>query len=324
MTLAVSCAFATSLDTVEHIVAAERLGYERAWCYDSPPLYPDVWIMLALAAQRTTRIQIGPGVLIPHLRHVMTNAAAIATVESMAPGRLVVGIGAGFTGRLALGQSAHPWREVSAYVTALRSLLAGEEVEWEGAVIKMLQPTGFAPARPITPPILLAAQGPKGTELAREIADGVITAVPVGSMPWSAHILQGTVLDPGEDPGSERALDAGGHAASLIYHLMYDVASFPDVETLPGGAEWRRRADAVPKRVRHLAVHDNHLVGLNALDTGVITGDVMTALGAGAEADAWQARLAACEAAGITEIIYQPAGRNIERELTTFATMAGL
>lgn len=324
MTLTISCAFATSLDTVDHIVAAERLGYERAWCYDSPALYPDVWVMLALAAQRTTRIQIGPGVLIPHLRHVMTNAAAIATIDALAPGRLVVGIGAGFTGRLTLGQPAHPWGEVRDYVKALRTLLAGEETEWDGAVIKMLHPAGFAPARPITPPMLLAAQGPKGTELAQQIADGVITAVPVGTMAWSAHILQGTVLDPGEDPGSERALDAGGHAAALIYHLMYDVASFPDVESLPGGAQWRERADAVPKRVRHLAVHDNHLIGLNALDGGTITGDVMTALGAGAEADAWRARLAECEAAGITELIYQPAGRDIERELTTFAAMAGL
>lgn len=36
-----SCAFATSLDTAEHIALAEELGYRRAWCYDSPGLYPD-------------------------------------------------------------------------------------------------------------------------------------------------------------------------------------------------------------------------------------------------------------------------------------------
>ncbi len=324
MALEISCAFATSLNTVDHIVAAEGLGYQRAWCYDSPPLYPDVWMTLALAAQRTERIQLGPGVLIPYLRHVMTNAAAIATMDALAPGRLVVGIGAGFTGRLALGQQAHTWREVTAYIRALRALLAGEETEWDGSVIKMMHPAGFAPARPLQPPILLATQGPKGMEVARQVADGIISAVPLGGFPWAAHILQGTVLDPGEDPGSERALDAGGHAAALVYHLMYDVASFPDVETLPGGQEWRRRAELVPERVRHLAVHDNHLVGLNALDTGVVTGEVMTALGAGAEASAWQDRLASCEAAGVTELIYQPAGRDIERELRAFAAMAGL
>ncbi len=40
--LAISCAFATSLDTPENIVLAEQLGYHRAWCYDSSTLNSDV------------------------------------------------------------------------------------------------------------------------------------------------------------------------------------------------------------------------------------------------------------------------------------------
>ena len=48
----ISCAFAPSPDAVEHIVEAERLGYERAWLYDSPALYGDVWMIGALAAVR--------------------------------------------------------------------------------------------------------------------------------------------------------------------------------------------------------------------------------------------------------------------------------
>ena len=85
-----SCAFATSLDTPAHIELAESLGYRRAWCYDSPGLYPDVWMVLALAAARTSTIALGPGVLVPSLRHPMTNAAAIAGLSAMAPGRVVV------------------------------------------------------------------------------------------------------------------------------------------------------------------------------------------------------------------------------------------
>src|SRR5581483_4490954 len=107
-----SCAFATSVDTPEHIALAERLGYRRAWCYDSPALYPDVWMTLARAAERTSRIELGPGVLIPSLRHPMTNAAAIATLAQLAPGRVVVGVGAGFTGRVALGQRPLAWAGV--------------------------------------------------------------------------------------------------------------------------------------------------------------------------------------------------------------------
>src|SRR4051794_260549 len=95
MALELSCAFATSMETPSHVELAERLGYRTAWCYDSPALYPDVWVMLALAAQRTSTIRLGPGVLVPSLRHVMTNAAAIATLEGLAPGRVVVAVGGG-------------------------------------------------------------------------------------------------------------------------------------------------------------------------------------------------------------------------------------
>lgn len=140
----VSCAFATSLETPEYIALAERLGYKRAWCYDSPALYADVWMTLARAAERTSVIGLGPGVLIPHLRHVMTNAAAIATLKALAPGRVAVAIGSGFTGRLAMGQRPHSWKAVREYVLALRALLRGEQVEWEGAVMQMLHPPGFA------------------------------------------------------------------------------------------------------------------------------------------------------------------------------------
>ena len=100
-----SCAFATSMDTHEHIRIAESLGYERAWCYDSPALYPDVWVQLCRAAERTSTIGLGPGVLIPSLRHPMATAAAIGTlVELAGPDRVAVAVGTGFTGRLAMGQ----------------------------------------------------------------------------------------------------------------------------------------------------------------------------------------------------------------------------
>ena len=52
-----------------------RWSIARAWLYDSPALYPDVWVALARAAERTSTIGLGPGVLVPFLRHPMTNAA---------------------------------------------------------------------------------------------------------------------------------------------------------------------------------------------------------------------------------------------------------
>src|SRR5258707_6714505 len=139
----ISCAFATSGETPAYVEFAETLGYQRAWLYDSPALYPDVWMALTRCAERTSRIGLGPGVLVPSLRHPMVNAAAIAELVGLAPGRVVVAVGSGFTGRFTLGQRPMPWRQVADYVRCLKALLAGETAEWEGAKVRMLQPPGF-------------------------------------------------------------------------------------------------------------------------------------------------------------------------------------
>ena len=88
----------------------------------SPVLYPDVWVTLAGAAERTRRIGLGPGVLIPRLRHVMVNAAAIATLVALAPGRVVAGVGSGFSGQLALGQRPMPWHDYRENARHVRSI----------------------------------------------------------------------------------------------------------------------------------------------------------------------------------------------------------
>src|ERR1700704_6629241 len=138
----VSCAFPTTMSSPEDIRIAEDLGYERAWLYDTPQQSPDVWMSLALAAVRTSRIGLGPGVLIPTLRHPMVNAAATATLEALAPGRVVIAFGTGFTGRRAMGYGAITWSFMQRYIAAYCGLLRGEIVEWEGAKMQMLHPAG--------------------------------------------------------------------------------------------------------------------------------------------------------------------------------------
>jgi 5,10-methylenetetrahydromethanopterin reductase len=196
-----SCALVTNVDSPELVVEAERLGYRRAWLYDSPAITSDVWMALALAAQRTSTIGLGPGVLVPSLRHPMTNAAAIAGLAAIAPGRVAVAIGSGFTGRYTLGKRPLRWAFVEEYVTALRALLRGETVQWDGAAIRMLHTDGFLADRPVDVEVLIGADGPKGTAVAERVGDGVFAAgVPnpaAAGRPYS--LLQfGTVLDDGE------------------------------------------------------------------------------------------------------------------------------
>jgi uncharacterized protein (TIGR02118 family) len=115
----ISCVFAPSLDTPAHIELAERLGYRRAWCYDSPALCADPWMVLALAAGRTRAIGLGPASLVPSLRHPMVTAAALTTLAGLAPGRVSTAFGTGLTGRMLLGEQPMRWAEVEEYVAKL-------------------------------------------------------------------------------------------------------------------------------------------------------------------------------------------------------------
>ena len=319
-----SCAFATSLDTPEHIAIAEELGYRRAWCYDSPGLYPDVWMVLARAADRTSTIGLGPGVLVPSLRHVAVNAAAVIALEAWAPGRVAVAVGAGFTGRMVLGHRPMRWRDVAAYVRALRSLLRGEEVEVEGAVVRLLHdPTCGAP-RPVEVPILIGADGPKGLAVADELGDGVFSAAvpqPGATSSWRALLTFGTVLDPGEPLTSPRARAAYGPGVAVAYHAVYERGGAAAVDALPGGSRWREATEAWPQETRHLAIHEGHLVAANERDEVVL--DEASALAPAftltGTAEDVRARAEAFAAAGVTELAFQPAGTDIERELPVLA-----
>ena len=308
------------MDTPEHVRVAESLGYERAWLYDSPALYPDVWVALALAAERTSTIGLGPAVLVPSLRHPMTNAAAIATLEALAPGRVAVALGAGFTGRYVLGQKPMRWTDVGDYVRVLKALLRGETTEWDGAAVKMLHPEGFGAGRPIEVPILIGADGPKGLGVAREVADGIFSAGrPVdGEGPsWRAVLLFGTVLADGEPVTSDRVLGAAGHGLAVAYHALYERGGAAAVDGLPGGATWRAQIEAAPPEQRHLLTHENHLVSLTPRDRAALAegASLMTAISFTGTRDELRDKVAVLEAAGATEIAYQPAGPDIPGEL---------
>ena len=327
----ISCAFATSSDTPAHVQLAEKLGYRRAWLYDSPALYPDVWMILTRCAEGTSRIGLGPGVLVPSLRHPMVNAAAIAELADQAPGRVAVAVGSGFTGRFSLGKRPMPWRQVAEYVRCLKTLLAGETAEWDGARIRMLHSPGFGARRPITVPILIGADGPKGLAVAAELGDGVFSASVshpdgVNVADWRALLSFGTVLDAGEELTSARVVDALAPAAVVMYHAVYERGGAAAVDALPGGRGWREAVEDHPEDERHLAIHEGHLVKANPRDEPYVTDLIPLASAASLTGTAEQvsARVGELAAVGFTEVVYQPAGSDIERELRAFASATGV
>jgi 5,10-methylenetetrahydromethanopterin reductase len=324
----ISYATPTTLDSPEQVVVAEELGYKRAWFYDTPQQSPDVWMTLALAAERTERIGLGPGVLVPSLRHPMVNAAATAALEALAPGRVAVAFGTGFTGRRAMGiPRPIGWSYMEGYIRAFRGLLRGETVDWDGARMRMLHPPGHAPPRPVDVPVLIAAQGPKGHAVAAELGDGLFTvsAVPefAKEFQWVPHLCWGTVLDDSDEPDSERVRAAGGPGTVVALHGVYEYGG--PVGEMPGGAAWLEQIERVPEPERHLVVHERHCVGLNAADEAAWAAGANTLLKAvtvSGTRDEVRERLATLAEQGATEIVYQPAGPDIRRELETFMQAA--
>lgn len=322
----ISCAFPASRSAVDYTVLAEQLGFRRAWFYDSPAFYPDVWVMLALAAERTGRIGLGPATLIPHLRHPMTQAAAIATLADMAPRRLAVAISTGYTGRRAMGKPQLTRSYFERYIRQLMALLRGETVEVDGAMVRMLHPDGYGAARPIDVPILVGGNGPRGQAFAREIdAAGIVTSAQtvVSGFDWVSPLVFGTVLDEGESPTSPRALAATEGGLVGRYHGAWerDRAALPG---LPRGGQWLAAIERIPERERHLAVHEGHLVAPSTVDRSVLDfSELPAALLTGTPADVRE-RIGALEANGATEVMWQPMGPDIGREMRTFANALGL
>lgn len=268
--------FASSFEAVNQAKLAEELGFAYVGFYDSPALEPDIWITIANVVQATSHIRVGTDVLIPHLRHPMVQASAIATIEHLAPGRLFVGIGTGFTGRMAMGQRPLTWAFMRKFLTQVKGLLAGERVEIDGAVTQMIHPPGFAPERPIAVPFLVAANGPKGIAVARELGDGLIYGGAPDNVPSGFEILEmgsgGIILKDDESPSSPRVLESARIAFALGYHLSSEGFSNPPLplERLPYGADWRESLEQYPIQLRHLVVHDRHTVGVNAHDAAFI------------------------------------------------------
>ncbi len=324
----ISAAFPPVPDTPNHIALAERLGYDTAWVYDTPALQLDVWMTLALAAERTSGIRLGPGVLIPSLRHPMVTASAIATLVGLVgPERVVVGAGTGFTGRRAMGRKPLKWADFPGMVHDVQALLRGEIVEVEGQATQMLHWPGQGPERPIEVPWILGVNGPRGLSVAADMGCGVFTSRPRPDADYDGIsevvlLAFGTVMEPDETPDSPRVIDTAGPGASVAYHAFLEQGD-GRLDALPNAERFVELAEAVPAAERHLHLHRGHLTELNEIDREVITGGSLGVAPFVRYAAEIPDRIDHFAGQGVTEIAFQPMG-DIERELTTFAEAAGL
>ncbi len=160
--------------TVYYAIQAERGGFSNLWVTDHFN-NRNVYVTLTAAATYTNRIIFGPGVTNPYVVNPVFTAQAIATLNEMAPGRVVLGMGAGDKTTLeGMGvEIEKPMKAVQEAVGIFRKMMKGESVSYNGEVFIVANAKFlFKPRGQV--PVYVGAQGPRMLELAGRIGDGVL------------------------------------------------------------------------------------------------------------------------------------------------------
>jgi alkanesulfonate monooxygenase SsuD/methylene tetrahydromethanopterin reductase-like flavin-dependent oxidoreductase (luciferase family) len=322
-------------DAWKDLVVAEDHGFTQCWFYDSQMLYSDVYVCMALAAEHTKRMKLATGVAIPSNRIEPVTAHSIATINLLAPGRTILGVGTGFTGRNTMGLPPVPLDKMRAYVEMVRHLLKGEEVLYRDGKrerwIRFLHPdNGYINLKDEIP-IHIAADGEKALELAGEIADGWLTVMAdatrfrhkfeavkrgaeragrsVAKMP-TAMLSTGCVLRDGESITSPRVVERVGPFAVVMLHALWEQSAVG--EGLPASLHklWERYRDEyvakmkTPADRRYLEMHEGHLIYLRPGEEKYIEESLVRTTLTG-RPDEIIARIKALEAEGLKQIAIQ-------------------
>ncbi|MGW5718724.1 LLM class flavin-dependent oxidoreductase [Amycolatopsis sp. NPDC003865] len=169
-------------ELVAFVQEVERRGFDDVWFPDSQLLWRDVFATAAAAAAGTSRIGLGTAVTNVVTRHPSVVAGAARTVAELAPGRFALGVGVGNSSVVPAGLTPSTRAGLRAGLRVIRSLLAGEEVDF-GDVRSRLRD-------PVAVPLHLAASGPRNLRLAGEVADGAILLSGVAPEPLEAAMRQ--------------------------------------------------------------------------------------------------------------------------------------
>ena len=113
------------------VALAEDRGFTHAWLADSQMVWADVFQCMALCANDTKTIKLGTNVTNPSSRIAPVTACNFATLNVLAPGRVIMGIGTGNTSRRTLGMPAAKLAELRTHVEVCRGLWSRETVPYQ-------------------------------------------------------------------------------------------------------------------------------------------------------------------------------------------------
>ena len=157
--------------TADFIAGCEAAGFSGVGMHDHQHSGRDVFLTLALAAERTSRISLYPATTNPVTRHPMVLASLAHSLEEIAPERIRLTVGPGY---LAVGNIGRPRATVDAMrqaILTIRGLLRGERLQFNGVESRLRNVSD----RPT--PVFMTAAGPRMVELAGEVADGAMLLV---------------------------------------------------------------------------------------------------------------------------------------------------
>lgn len=156
---------------------ADEAGFDSLWVAEGR-LTRDALTIMALLAQRTSSVRIGSGVVNNKSRNAALMAVSFKTLDEIAPGRIVLGIGAWWEPLASkVGTPLRkPVASMREYVQVCQAFFRNEEVTFEGEFVHMdgvRFDRMYAANEPVDIPVYFGSVGMRMQELAGELADGV-------------------------------------------------------------------------------------------------------------------------------------------------------
>ena len=314
---------------------AEALGFTHVWFYDTQLLCHDILVAMTAAALKTRTIKLCAGVLVPSTRLAAVAANAMASLNALAPGRIIAGLGTGYTARRTMGLPAQKLTEIGEYARVMRALWRGEIVETtiEGGPHKMqfMHPPHMRGEfvntdAPIA--VHLSAFGPRGRKLTAEIADGFINpythpdsledvarlrdaARAIGRDPtllYTTCLNLGCILAPGEAADSPRARAQAGPWPAIYWHWLVEDGDKADIPPplKPLIEAYRKLYDTyTPADARYITLHSGHLMYLRPDEQQFISAEILKFTSLTGTEDEVRGRVQAMAAAGYDQVAIQ-------------------
>jgi alkanesulfonate monooxygenase SsuD/methylene tetrahydromethanopterin reductase-like flavin-dependent oxidoreductase (luciferase family) len=328
---------------------AEDRGFTHWWVGEGQMLFSEPYSYMALCATLTRSITLGIGVTNPLTRIPPVTANAVATINALAPGRVILGLGTGNNAMRAMGMRPARLAELREAMQVCRKLLAGEQVDYtfDGRTrpIAMLDPQGGWYNIADRIPLYVAAGGPQALELAGELADGVIVTAASEPMVRLAqhYVRRGAaragrqvsdmqfvaigwfyLTRPGETHDEIVRHGVGSGPISGAITVAEAAAQHPEIVDEELLRDVQRVADAYrpagDPRTRHLMAWRQYMKGLDPRHAGLITPRLIEAFCVTGSATQCLERMRRLQALGVQQFVILPSAPvNVVRDVEDFA-----